>query len=143
MMRRFLSEPIPMSQTSHHKSFTFNQRINSQYINDLYEGDYEMIEDTFTGVLQEYDSLLENILTCFKSGDLSSLRSAVHKIKPLFGFVGLTVIQSQCVQFENACRNDSFPSVESDLNALMKLMTDAKPLIEEERGRLQAFNKAS
>lgn len=142
MMHRFLFRPIPMSNDSNHKSFIFNWRINTQYINDLYEGDYEMIEDTFTGVLHEYDSLVENIRDCHRSGDISSLRSAVHKIKPLFGFVGLTTIQSQCVQFEDACRKPSFPSIESDLAALIKQMTEAKSLIEEERGRLEAFNKA-
>jgi HPt (histidine-containing phosphotransfer) domain-containing protein len=132
-----------MSNAPHHQPFTFNQRINTQYINDLYEGDFEMIEETFAGVLHEYDTLLENIRICFKSGDISSLRSAIHKIKPLFGFVGLTSIQSLCVQFENDCRKDSFPTVEKDLMALMKQMTEAKSLIEEERSRLEAFNKAS
>ena len=62
-----------------------------------------MIGETFADVAKEYPSLLENIDAAWLAGDVAALKRVVHKIKPLFGFVGLTSIQSQCLHFENAC----------------------------------------
>ncbi len=84
-------------------AFVFSDAINSQYIIDLYAGDYVMIEETFADVLNEYDAFVERIITSYHEKDLQALKSAVHKIKPLFGFVGLTTIQASCLEFENSC----------------------------------------
>src|SRR5579862_8172730 len=89
----------PLSNTG----YVFSDAINSNYIIDLYAGDYVMIEETFNDVLREYDEFVQRILTTYHEGDIAGLKSAVHKIKPLFGFVGLTTHQSQCLQFENGC----------------------------------------
>jgi HPt (histidine-containing phosphotransfer) domain-containing protein len=129
----------PLSNTS----FEFSSAIDGPYIIDLYAGDYIMIEETFEDVLREYDEFVERIITTYHEGDASGMKSAVHKLKPLFGFVGLTAQQSQCLQFENTCLEmtpaqlaEAFPPFERSLRG-------AKGIIEKERQRLAAFNASA
>jgi HPt (histidine-containing phosphotransfer) domain-containing protein len=129
-----------MQQTPHHTGFIFNKAINSQYINELYESDYVMIEETFTDVLKEYDAFLQNINSCYQAEDVAALKSAVHKIKPLCGYVGLTSLQEQCQQFENGCQNGEFRSLENECIDLMNSLIQAKTLIAEEKTKLSLFN---
>jgi len=129
-----------MEQPSSHKKFVFSDAINSQYIIDLYAGDYIMIEETFADVLHEYDAFVERILTSYHEKDRPALKSAIHKIKPLFGFVGLTTIQAQCLQFENSCP-DASDSILAELFTPLKIrLLEARAIIEKEKVRLSEFN---
>ena len=129
-----------MSQKQPDKTFSFNSHFNSQYINELYEGDTVMIEETFADVLKEYDAFLQNINLCHQAEDVAGLKSAVHRIKPLCGYVGLTVLQSQCQQFENACLAGDFASLQNEGTELLGKLLSAKAIIADERVRLAAFN---
>ena len=100
-----------------------------------------MIEETFTDVLGEYSDFVQKINTCFQEGDVAALKSAVHKIKPLFGFVGLTDIQSQCLQFENKCQGNTISRLAADYTHLHEKMTAARTIIEKEQDRLVKFNR--
>jgi len=119
----------------------FSDAINSNYIIELYAGDYVMIEETFTDVLLEFDNFVQKINTCFREGDVAALKSAVHKIKPLFGFVGLTDLQALCLQFENACQVRDRPALASDYAVLFERLVQAKSIIRGEQVRLMAFNR--
>jgi len=128
-----------MSNDPNEMEFVFGAHFNSQYINELYDGDYALIEETFADVLDEYGPLLQNLMACYGSGDIPALRSAVHKIKPLLGYVGLTSLQAGCQQFENNCQQGSFLSLHDDFAALSAGLTTAKRQIEEEKTRLTNF----
>jgi len=121
------------------KEFVFNDHFNSQYINELYDGDYILIEETFTDVAKEYNALLQNVYVCYRSGDIPALKSAVHKLKPLLGYVGLTSLQDECQRFEDSCQQDSIPALHEDFAVLSGGLTTAKTWIEEEKARLTAF----
>jgi len=124
------------------KTFVFSEAVNSQYIIELYAGDYVMIEETFTDVLLEYDGFVQKINTSFHEGDPRVLKSAIHKIKPLFGFVGLTDIQARCVRFENACAEVvSCSALASEYSSLFEQLVRAKAIIQEEQARLVLFNQ--
>lgn len=120
--------------------FVFSDAINSHYIIELYAGDYVMIEETFDDVLREYDVFVGRIFTTYHEGDVAGLKSAVHKIKPLFGFVGLTTIQSQCLQFENYCQSMSCAELADVFTPLKSNLLEAKAIIAKEKERLAAFN---
>jgi hypothetical protein len=126
----------PLSNTN----FTFSDAIDSTYIIDLYAGDYVMIEETFTDVLREYDEFVNRIITTYHESDIAGLKGAVHKIKPLFGFVGLTTQQSQCLQFENACLAMTMEQRADAFAALEKMLFGTKSIIETEERRLAEFN---
>ncbi len=129
-----------MDEPIDNNAFVFGNAIDSQYIIELYAGDYVMIEETFTDVLLEYDSFVQKIDACYLMGDIPGLKSAVHKIKPLFGFVGLTTIQNQCLQFENSCLSKSPEKLISDYTYLKDTLLKAHSIIFTEKERLSAFN---
>lgn len=129
-----------MPNMSQHTEFVFNKLFNSQYINELYEGDFVMIEETFADVLKEYDPFLQNIHSCYQAEDVPGLKSAVHKIKPLCGYVGLTDLQSQCQRFETDCITGNFGSLAGECTDLMNNLIQAKSVISEEKARLSTFN---
>ncbi len=123
------------------KTFVFSHPIDNQYILELYAGDYVMIGETFTDVLQDYVGFVQKIYSSYEQEDIPALKSAVHKIKPLFGFVGLVSIESQCLQFENACQSAPFPGLAADFVALKNSLIQAKKIIETENERLLLYNE--
>lgn len=101
-----------------------------------------MIEETFTDVLVEYDSFVQKINTSFHEGDPRVLKSAIHKMKPLFGFVGLTDIQARCMRFENACQDaPSCSALAAEYGPLFEQLVHARAIIQEEQARLVRFNQ--
>jgi HPt (histidine-containing phosphotransfer) domain-containing protein len=130
-----------MSSYENHNSFIFNKEINAQYIADLYGDDYAYVEEVFETVLKEYEFLTNNINSCYSSRDIPALKAAVHKIKPIFGFVGLTTVQQLCQQFENTCQEiKSFDSLTDAYGLLKNNLVKSKSLIEEEKKKLEFFN---
>jgi len=128
-----------MNSSANDKDFMFNDHFNGQYINELYDGDYILIEETFTDVVNEYGPMLQNVYLCYRSGDIPALKSAVHKIKPLLGYVGLTSLQTECQKFEDNCQQESFPSLHDDFGVLSAGLSEAKAQIEDEKSRLTAY----
>ena len=129
---------MPLANTN----FVFNAPIDGEYLIDLYAGDYTMIEETFTDVLREYDEFIERIITTYHEGDVGALKSAVHKVKPLFGFVGLTTVQTLCLDFENACQKAaSTAELAPGFESLRKQLVNSKSVIAGELSRLSAFNR--
>jgi HPt (histidine-containing phosphotransfer) domain-containing protein len=122
-------------------TFVFSDAINSQYIIDLYAGDYVMIEETFADVLNEYNAFVERIITTYHQKDLQALKSAIHKIKPLFGFVGLTTIQASCLEFENSCLQATDAQLAESFPPLKDQLLKARAVIEKEKIRLADFNR--
>ena len=124
------------------RTFIFNEEIDTQCITDLYGDDYAYVEEVFCTVLSEYDKLTENILAAYGTGDLQALKSAVHKIKPVFGFVGLPALQNQCQELEQHCQSSSsFDQIESDYISLKNKLIRSKSVIEEEKKKLDLFNR--
>ena len=132
-----------MSNPGANTTFTFSPPIDSHYLIELYAGDYVMIGETFTDVLLEYDVFVEHIEAGYEQDDRTSLKSAVHKIKPLFGFVGLLTLQAECQQFENSCLQADAGALASNFNSLKDKLLKVRGLIESEKDRLLQFISAS
>jgi HPt (histidine-containing phosphotransfer) domain-containing protein len=130
-----------MSSHVSNNSFIFNDEIDAQCINELYGDDFLYVQEVFDTVLKEYGILTDNIASSYTSGDIPALKAAVHKIKPIFGFVGLTTIQQLCQQFETACQSTpSFDSLANDYTLLNNNLIKSRTLIEEEKKKLELFN---
>ena len=123
------------------KAFIFNEAIHTQSINELYGNDYVYVQEVFETVLNEYEMLSNNIDSCYDSHNIPALKAAVHKIKPIFGFVGLVGMQEECQQFENTCQTTaSFDHLVYDFTLLKNNLKKSKLLIEEEKRKLEQFN---
>jgi HPt (histidine-containing phosphotransfer) domain-containing protein len=133
---------MTMNFQSSGKSFIFNEEIDIQCINDLYGDDYPYIEEVFVTVLSEYKLLAENVVSSFHSQNIPALKSAVHKIKPIFGFVGLTATQRICQDFEDQCQGAlSFDELAHAYGELTDYLIRSRALIEEEQRKLELFNR--
>ena len=122
-------------------TFTFSPPIDSKYLIELYAGDYVMIGETFADVLLVYDDFVEQICSGYERRDLLSLKGAVHKIKPLFGFVGLLCLEAQCRTFESTCLRIDAAALTVEFNDLKDKILNIRSFIETEKTRLEAFNK--
>ena len=130
-----------MNNLNSSNAFVFNAEIDASYLNSLYGDDFVYLQEVFETVLVDYQSLTDNIEYSYSSGNLSALRSAVHKIKPVFGFVGLTSVQLQCQQFEQICGTVTSPDhLSDDFETLKNKIFHSKQLIEEEKKKLEIFN---
>jgi HPt (histidine-containing phosphotransfer) domain-containing protein len=122
-------------------AFVFNPEFDVNYLNSLYGDDYNYLQEVFDTVLQDFQSLTDNIEFSFSSGNTTALRSAVHKIKPVFGFVGLTAVQQLCQDFEKVCDSAISPDqLSGDFETLKNKIIQSKQLIEEEKKKLELFN---
>ena len=122
-------------------AFVFNAEIDANYLNSLYGDDFVYLQEIFDTVLNDYQSLTDNIEYSYSSGNLAALRSAVHKIKPVFGFVGLTAVQQLCQQFEQICSTVQSPDqLAGDFETLKNKIFQGKQIIEEEKKKLEIFN---
>jgi HPt (histidine-containing phosphotransfer) domain-containing protein len=122
-------------------AFVFNPEFDVNYLNSLYGNDYNYLQEVFDAVLQDFQSLTDNIEFSFSSGNTTALRSAVHKIKPVFGFVGLTAVQQLCQDFEKICGSAiSSDQLSGEFETLKNKIIQSKQLIEEEKKKLELFN---
>ena len=130
-----------MNNPSAINSFIFNAEIDTNYLQSLYGDDYVYLQEVFSTVLNDYESLTDNIEYSYSSGNITALKAAVHKIKPVFGFVGLTAVQQECQQFENTCGTVTSPDMLArDFEVLKNRIFQSKQVIEEEKKKLEIFN---
>ncbi len=130
-----------MNNLSAINSFIFNAEIDTNYLQSLYGDDYVYLQEIFATVLNDYESLTDNIEYSYSSGNITALKAAVHKIKPVFGFVGLTAVQQECQQFENTCGTVTSPDMLArDFEVLKNRIFQSKQVIEEEKKKLEIFN---
>ncbi len=125
-------------------TFTFSDRIDADYLFNMYEDDYSYIETMFKTVLDHFDADRSGILANFQQNDLELLRKAVHKIKPTFGFVGMPDVLEKCKAFENKCYHaESITQLEDDYKDLLNTLEDAHQAIINEHNKLVSFNRSA
>jgi HPt (histidine-containing phosphotransfer) domain-containing protein len=130
-----------MNNVKINNTFVFNPEIDANYLNSLYGDDFMYMQEVFETVLDDYQSLTDQIEFSYSSGNLAPLRSAVHKIKPVFGFVGLTAVQQLCQDFEKICdQAASSNELSDDYETLKNKIFQSKQIIEEEKKNLEIFN---
>lgn len=130
-----------MIQPNSSKKFIFNEKIDSDYLHSLYEDDYQYIEEIFATTLAHFDDDVRSIQDAFTAGDVSALKKAVHKIKPTFGFVGLTSVQQLCREFEDICQKaTTTDELKHQYQQIVTTLAVNKDLITSEYSKLKEFN---
>ena len=70
------------------------------------------------------------------------MRKIFHRIKPLFGYVGLMEVQDNIQQFEDNCIHfRDIGSLELAFENVKTIVADAAAKISEERAKLSEYNK--
>mgnify|MGYP001194419847 CR=1 FL=1 len=130
-----------MVQPNSSKKFTFNEQIDSSYLHSLYENDFQYIEEIFGTTLSHFDPDFEALQQAWQQGDVVALKKAVHKIKPTFGFVGLTHVQQQCKEFEDICQKAGTTDDISQLyQQIVTTLAASRELIAAEYTKLKDYN---
>jgi HPt (histidine-containing phosphotransfer) domain-containing protein len=121
------------------ETFVFDNRLDTEYLETIYEGDKDYAAVVFEQFILGYPEQLAAIDESFAKVDIIAYKGHIHKIKATFSFVGLTKLTTQCETIEKNCVENY------DINTLTISHMDFKnnlaeliPIVEEELKRLQA-----
>ena len=132
-----------MENKKYSESFEFDKAIDPESIANLYDKDYNWIEEVFSSVLAEYNLGTAKIEQTLTEKDVEGLRKAVHKMKPVFGFVGMLQMQEMCKNLEDKCQGEtSIAVLENDTTILLNNLTTCREILEKEYDRLKIFNQS-
>jgi HPt (histidine-containing phosphotransfer) domain-containing protein len=126
------------------KPFIFNEKLNSPFLNELFDGDFTYAEAVFGEFLNDLPPYWQAVETAWQQQQVAELGAAVHKCKTLFGYVGLTYIQQFCQELENHCTHSTtIAALQNQYALLYEMKEAAREIIESETKRLQIFNAQS
>lgn len=131
-----------MENKKNSEPFEFDKAIDPESIASLYDNDYNWIEEVFSSVLAEYSSGFAKIEQTLAEKDVEGMRKAVHKMKPVFGFVGMLQMQEMCKNLEDKCQGEtSIAVLENETTILLNNLTTCREILEKEYDRLKIFNQ--
>ena len=118
--------------------FTFDDKLDQTFLASLYGDDFEYAREVFEGFLSETKPEFDKIKNDYRQNDLKNMRQKLHKIKPTFGFVGLTALTGKTETVIAACdRASNTGEIEPGCSALFKEIEDSFRLIENELARMR------
>jgi HPt (histidine-containing phosphotransfer) domain-containing protein len=128
---------------NHPQEFRFNDDLDVVFLRELYEGDTRYVTEIFGIFLKDLPAYWDEITTAYEAEKIPELRSAVHKTKTLFGYVGHTKVMEALQAFENKCLDGaSCVELTEGFKDLSVLTNGAKHIIEEEHQRLLKFHQS-
>jgi HPt (histidine-containing phosphotransfer) domain-containing protein len=123
-------------------TFSFSEYFNRSFIEELYGGDLQAAEEVFSSAYTQIIEETNLAAALFASGDIVNVRKIYHKIKPLFGYVGLTDVQDYVQSFEEACRHsENTDQLRPAYESIHSIVGEAVVRIQQEYERLKDFNK--
>jgi HPt (histidine-containing phosphotransfer) domain-containing protein len=120
--------------------FSFDKRLDSNFLQSVYEGDLEHAQMVFEQFIEYTPEQIKEIEENFSAGNLKGLGEQIHKIKPMFSFVGLTDLTSEAELLEKKCKEIA------DVTEISGLYNNFKtnysihfPIIQNELSRLKVY----
>jgi len=86
------------------KDHTFDPRLDTNLLLDLYDDDREYALVAFSDFLKLTPVLMGELEKELSTGTVESFRQKVHKLKPTFSYVGLPGMTRQAEGIEKKCR---------------------------------------
>lgn len=121
--------------------YVFSDHFDRQFLEELYSGDTEAAAEIFKSSLVQIADELTLAEDRAGSGDIAGLRKIFHKIKPLFGYMGLLSVQDFVQQFEDQCSDSVLMTdVQVAYDNIKEIIREAISLVREEHHRLSDFN---
>lgn len=118
---------------------TYDCRLDSAFLETMYENDKEDAAFGFEQFLNSYDSQFTELEQSFETGDVSMFRQKIHKLKPTFSFVGLTAITAKAEVIEKRCYETSEITAINDLYHDFKTnLFELIPVVKDEFDRLNS-----
>ena len=122
-------------------SFRFSPELDIDFLQELYGEDLQQAEMVFESSAQQLRIELSLAEARFHDGDIPGLKKSVHKIKPLFGYMGLNKIMSEFAAFEQECAQANEPAlVEPGFQHIRMIAAEALQKVDNEINRLKQYN---
>ena len=125
----------------HDGQFVFHERLNADFLKELFEGDTIYAETVFEDFLRDLPAYWEKVQASYQNKNMSLLGTNIHTCKTLFGYVGFTDLQELCQEFENKCALNTAEALQMDFNTLTQKKQEAQKIIENEYNRLKSYNE--
>jgi HPt (histidine-containing phosphotransfer) domain-containing protein len=110
----------------------FNERLDCDALMEMYEGDYEHAEVVFGQFIKNAPPQMQGIAISFEQDVVEEFRAKIHKLKPVFTFVGLTSLSRQAAQLEDQCKTvTTLKMLECDYQFFKNEFDTNLPLIKE------------
>lgn len=120
--------------------FSFDKRLDNDFLQSVYEGDLEHAQMVFEQFIEYTPVQIKEIEENFSTGNLKGFGDQIHKIKPMFSFVGLTGLTSEAELLEKKCKEIA------DVAEISVLYNNFKtnysilfPIIQNELSRLKVY----
>lgn len=121
--------------------FIFNEKLNSSFLEELFDGDTHYAETVFEEFLHDLPACWRAVEQAYIEKNIPALSTAVHKCKTLFGYVGVTPLQELCQDIENKCHQlSTIAALKPDYELLSAGKEATIELIKGEINRLKSFN---
>lgn len=121
--------------------YEFSASFDRQFLADLYGGDTEAAEDIFGSSITQIQEELRSVEEKAARGDVEGIRRIFHKIKPLFGYMGLLSVQDYVQEFEDRCQQPvSMQDIQIPLENIMDIVQSAISQVRQEHSKLKEFN---
>jgi Hpt domain len=122
--------------------YMFSGRFDTSFLSELYGGDMESAREIFDTSVHHLSLELKNAINHFNNGDLVALRRVFHKIKPLYGYVGLPALHDHVLRFENKCAEVSdTDELRYEFEKMTATIGDSLHVLRQELGRMRSFSK--
>jgi len=122
-------------------AFHFSPGLDTAFLRELYGEDIQQAELVFESTVQQLRSELPLVESRFHDGDTAGLKKVVHKMKPLFGYIGLNEIMQEFTSFEAVCAQcETMAEAESGFHHIIALSLEAVKIAENEIKRLKQYN---
>ncbi len=121
--------------------FIFSEYFNVTFLEELYSGDLSAAAEVFNSAHIQIVEELGIAAGHFQKGDIPAIKKIYHKIKPLFGYVGLTEVQDCVQRFEDSCQmSKNGKHLQTAYENINAIIGEAIIRIQQESERLKDFN---
>jgi PAS domain S-box-containing protein len=135
-----LNDETNQTQEDMEAVFSFNAKLDLDYLEDCYEGDLDYASDMF-GIFMEYTlPEIDQLEAVIASKDHEEIRKAAHKMKPAFAMVGLTHITDQMATLEQTAKEKAeMSTIELLFKEVKKELDIFIPILEQDLKKMQEF----
>lgn len=122
-------------------AFHFSPELDTAFLQELYGEDLQQAEFIFESTVQQLRNELPLVESRFHDGDTAGLKKVIHKMKPLFGYIGLTETAREFASFEAVCAQaETMAEAESGFHHIITISLEAIKITENEIKRLKQYN---
>lgn len=110
-----------------------NIQLDHDFLDVMYGKDDEFKKEVFATFSDQLPGEMRVLHSLFENEDIEGIAQHAHKIKPMFGMVGLTQIQDLVKDLELGAKSKiSIQTLEVQFRQIKSAIEEAKPLIVKE-----------